>query len=106
MVEENISQEFRLKNKDEAKNYILEEINQNDLMRTNHKKVSTALNYIEHLLILAPAVTGCVSISVFASLIGIPINVVSSAAGLKISAITAEIKNYMPIIMRERIMVK
>ena len=104
MVEENISQEFRLKNKDEAKNYILEEINQNDLMRKNHKKVSTALNYIEHLLILAPAVTGCVSISVFASLIGI--NVVSSAAGLKISAITAEIKNYMPIIMRERIMVK
>ena len=104
MVEENISQEFRLKNKDEAKNYILEEINQNYLMRKNHKKVSTALNYIEHLLILAPAVTGCVSISVFASLIGI--NVVSSAAGLKISAITAEIKNYMPIIMRERIMVK
>ena len=51
-------------------------------------------------------VTRCVSISVFASLIGIPINVVSSAAGLKISAITAEIKNYMPIIMRERIMVK
>ena len=44
MVEENISQEFRLKNKDEAKNYILEEINQNDLMRKNHKKVSTALN--------------------------------------------------------------
>ena len=104
MVEENISQEFRLKNKDETKNYILEEISQNDLMRKNHKNVSTALNYIEHLLILAPAVTGCVSISVFASLIGI--NVVSSAAGLKISAITAEIKNYMPIIMRERIMVK
>ena len=29
MVEENISQEFRLKNIDEKKNYLIEEINRN-----------------------------------------------------------------------------
>ena len=32
MSEENISQEFRLKNIDETKNYFIEEINQNELM--------------------------------------------------------------------------
>ena len=31
MVEENISQEFRLKNIDEIRNYFIEEINQNEL---------------------------------------------------------------------------
>ena len=32
MSEENISQEFRLKKTDETKNYLIEEINRNELM--------------------------------------------------------------------------
>ena len=39
MVEENISQEFRLKNIDETRNVFLEEIKQNELMSQKHKKV-------------------------------------------------------------------
>ena len=35
------------------------------------------LNYIEDLIILESAVTGCVSFSAFASLVGIPIGFVS-----------------------------
>ena len=46
MVEENINQEFRLKNIDETRNYFLEEIQQNELISANHKKVCTTLNYI------------------------------------------------------------
>ena len=37
-----------------------------------------------YLLVLASAVTGYVSISPFASLFGIPIDIASSAVGLKI----------------------
>ena len=37
MAEENISQEFRLKNIDETRNYLTEEINQNGLMSKNKK---------------------------------------------------------------------
>ena len=55
-------------------------------MSQNHKKVCTSLNYIEHFLILAPTITGRVSISDFLSLIGIPIGITSSAIGLKICA--------------------
>ena len=47
MAEENISQEFRLKNIDETRNYLIEEINQNELMSKKHKKISTTLNFIE-----------------------------------------------------------
>ena len=65
MSEENINHEFRLKNIDETRNYFVEEINQNELLSKNYKIVSRVLNYIDYLLILASAVTGCVSISAF-----------------------------------------
>ena len=65
---------------------------QNELMIKKHKKVCAALNYIENFLILASTVTGCISISAFASLLGIPIGITSSAIGLKMCAIAAEIK--------------
>ena len=76
-----MSQEFRLKNINETRNYFLEEIEQNELMSRKHEKVCTTLNYIEHFLILASAITGCISISAFASLLGIPIEITSSAIG-------------------------
>ena len=92
MFEKNISQEFRLKNIDEIRRYLLGKIKQNELMSRNHKKVFTTINYIEHFLILASTITGCISISVFNSLLGIPIGITSSAIGLKICAIVAVIK--------------
>ena len=55
-------------------------------MRKKHKKVCTNLNYIEHFLILASTITGHILISVFTSLIDIPIRITSSATGLKICA--------------------
>ena len=52
-------------------------------MSKKHKEEYTGLNHIEHLLILASAVTGCVSISAFVSLFGTPMAISSSAVGLK-----------------------
>ena len=57
------------------------------------------LNYVEHLLTSVSVFTGCVSISAFAPLVGIPIGITSSASGLKTCAVTAEINK---IIMRKR----
>ena len=82
MKEKNISQEFRLKNKVETKSYFLEEIEPNELInRKQKKKVCTTLNYIENFLILAATITGCISISSFASFFGISIGITSSAVG-------------------------
>ena len=61
-------------------------------MSKKHKKSCKVLNYIDHLLIVISAITGCVSISSFASLFGVPIGITSSAIGLKIYALTAGIK--------------
>ena len=101
MVDENISQEFRLKNIDKTRNYLLEEIKQNELMSKTHIKVCATLNYIEHFLILGSGITGCISVSAFTSVAGIPIGIRSSAIGLKICAITAGIKKYKSIIKKK-----
>ena len=85
MVEEHISQELRLKNIDETRNYFL----------------SKTLIYIKHFLILDSAITGCISVSAFASLLGIPVGITSFAIGLKIYAITAGIK-YKSIIKKKK----
>ena len=61
-------------------------------MSKKHKKFCTTLNYIEHFFILASAITGCISISPFASFLGVPIRITSSAVGLKICQI-ASVKN-------------
>ena len=74
MTKENISQEFRVKNIDETKNHFTEKMNKNDLMSKNHKEASKTLHYIEHFLILTSTVTGCVSISDFASLLSYETN--------------------------------
>ena len=71
--------EFRLKNINETKNYFLEEIKYNELMSRKYKKVCATLNYIEHCLILASTITGCISIFAFASLIAVPIGITSFA---------------------------
>ena len=88
-----MSQEVRLKEIDETRNNFFEEIEPNELMSRKHNKVCTTLNYIEHFLILASAVTGFISISAFVSLVGIPLGIMSSVIGLKIFAIAAGIKS-------------
>ena len=91
MPEENINQKSRLKKINEIRIYLIEEINRNDLMSKKHKKVRRVLNYIELSLISISAITRCVSISAFASLVGIPIGIASFTIELKICVITAAI---------------
>ena len=71
-------------------------------MKKKHKKYCTTLNYVEQVLILASAITGYISISAFTSLIGIPLEITSSATGLKICAIAAGIKKYKSIIRKKK----
>ena len=56
-------------------------------MSKRHKNVCRVLNYIDHSLILISTINGCVSISVSASLVGIPVGITSSAVALNTSVI-------------------
>ena len=71
-------------------------------MSKKHKKVYRVLNYIEPLLILISTVTGCVCISSFASLVGMPIGITSSALRLKVCVKTVGMKKYKPKIEKKK----
>ena len=102
MFEEDISQELRLKNIDQTRNYFLEVIEQNKMMSRKHRKVCTILNYIEHFLILDSKISECISISAFASLLSILIGITSSAVELKLCAIATGSKKYKSIIKKKK----
>ena len=65
------------------------------------------LNYIKHLhlVIIIVKVTGCISISAFASLVGISTGSTSSSVGLKVYTITARINKNKLIIKKKRSMI-
>ena len=90
-----------MKNIKEIKNYLIKEIDQNELVRKKHKNICKILNYTENLLILFSTVTEYGSNSAFASLIGITLGIKSSAVGIKICEITAVIKNYKSLLTKK-----
>ena len=60
------------------------------------------MNYIDHSCIVVSTITGCVSISAFASLVDILIGITISAIRLKICVITAGIKKCKLIIKKKK----
>ena len=74
---------------DETRNF-LGEVKHNDLMSKKHKEVCRDLIYFE-----ISALNGCVSISAFDSLVGVPVGIGSSELGIKICAIIVGIKKEM-----------
>ena len=69
-------------------------------MNEKHEKTSKYLNYVELLLILT--VTGCVSISAFASLVCVSVGITSYVEAIKICAITARIKTYNSVFKEKK----
>ena len=51
----------------------LEKIKKSELMSKKYNKVCTSLNHIKHFLVLASTIIECISMSTFASLLGITI---------------------------------
>ena len=82
MPEESMNQERRFRKIEEIENYFIEVINRIELI-SKKKKNCRVINYIDYSLIVISTTTGCVSISAFTSLVGIPIGIKSSAIELK-----------------------
>ena len=72
------------------------------MINENHKETSNYLNYVEHFIILASAVTGYISISAFTSLVCLPLGITTSLVGLKNFCVMAEgMKDYKSIQEKE-----
>ena len=95
-MQKTVNPDFRLNKVDETRNYFIEETKQRNLMSRKAQKMDN----IKQLVILLSAITECVSTSSFTSLVGIPVDIPSSALRLKICAITSGIEQYKSIIRR------
>ena len=73
-----------------------------NLKSKKHTKICKILNYTKHLLVLASTFTGCVSISVLASLVGIPVDIANSSITINISVITVGLKKYKSIVQKKK----
>ena len=71
-------------------------------MIKKHKQVCRALNYFGNFFIFVSAVSDCVSISAFSSLVVVSVGIASSAVEIKIYAIIAGIKKWESIIKKKR----
>ena len=92
MVEE-ASFEFTSRKIDDTRKYLLDEIKHNDLMSEQYKKICKYLNYVKKLLVLVSTVTGCISVSAFASLVCVPVGITSSSVGKKFVKSLQELKS-------------
>ena len=75
-------------------------------MSKKHKKVCRVMNYIDHSVIVISIINGCISISDFASLVGISIEITSQAIELKTCVVTARTKKYKSIIKKKNSLMK
>ena len=77
-------------------------LKETELISKKYKKVCKILNDTENLLILASTVTGYVSISALASLVGVPAGIASTGITIKMSVIIAGIKKYKSITKKKK----
>ena len=79
-----------------------DEMKHSDLMSEKNKKTYKYLNYAENFLILSSIITGCVSISAFASLVDIDLGITSFSVGINICAIIVGIRKFKSIIKKKK----
>ena len=64
------------------------------------KRICKYLNYVEHVLILASSIAGCVSISFLASLVCVTVGIMSR--NIKFCAIISGIQKYKPVVNKKK----
>ena len=88
-------QQFRLKKINEIKDYFVAEIKERELMSKRLSKYIASFDYFDKSLIVLSVTTGSISIASFATVIGVPVGIVSASFGLKFSIFTGIMKKML-----------
>ena len=88
-------QQFRLNKINEIKNYFFDEIRKRELMSKRTSKYVASFDYYNKSLIVLSVTTGSISIASFATVIGVPVGMVSASFSLAFSISTRIIKNIL-----------
>ena len=85
-------QQFRLNKINEIRDYFVVEIKERELMSKRLSKYIASFDYFDKLLIVFSITTGSVSIASFATVIGVPVGIISASFSLVFSISTGTVK--------------
>ena len=88
-------QQFRLDRINEIKDYSVAEIKEKELMSQRLSKYIASFDYFDDTLIVSSITTGSVSIASFATVIRVPVGIVSAILSLAFSVSTGIIKKLL-----------
>ena len=87
-------QQFRINKINEIKFYFIAEIKERELMSKRLSKYITSFDYFDKSLIALSIATGSISIASFATVIVLPVGIMSASCSLAFSITTAFVKKF------------
>ena len=88
-------QQFRINKINEIKYYFIAEIKERELMSKRLSKYITSFDYFDKSLIALSIATGSISIAPFATVIVLPVRIMSASCSLAFSITTAFVKKLL-----------
>ena len=88
-------QQFRLNEINEIKDYFIAEIRERDLMSKNLSKYIASFDNFDKSLISLSVATGSISFASFATVIGVPVEIMSASCSLAFSVTTGFLKKLL-----------
>ena len=88
-------QQFRLNKINEVKDYFIAEIKERELMSKRLSKYIASFDYSDKSLIVLSVATGIIYIASFATVIGVPVGIMSANCSLAFSITTGFVKKFL-----------
>ena len=95
-------QQFRLNKINEIKDYFVAEIKERELMSKRLSKYIASFDYFDKSLIVLSVTTGSISIASFATVIGVPVGMMSASCSLAFSITTGFVKKFLKTIRNKK----
>ena len=95
-------QQYRLNEINEIKDYFIAEIKERELMSKRLSKYIASFDYFDKSLIVLSVATGSIFIASFATVIGAPIEIMSTSCSLAFSITTGFVKKFLKTIRNKK----
>ena len=95
-------QQFRLNKINEIKDYFLAEIRERELISKNLSKYISSLDYFDKSLYVLSILSGSISITSFASVVGVPEGIIEASCSFTFSITSGFVKRFLKAIRNEK----
>ena len=95
-------QQFRLNKINEIKDYFLAKIRERELISKNLSKYISSIDYFDKSLYVLSILSGSISITSFASVIGVPAGIIEASCSFTFSITSGFVKRFLKAIRNEK----